>query len=273
MGKTGEHTIALSLDGLEAENGHIRLDDFLSQLRALQDAIACVDYEANGRSTLYCRVVDLSHSSPATVKLEIVLRDALRKSELKSKYRNSPEIVHHRFFDSLESIRTQGRKIENTTEETIDSFVELVNGLGRSFSKGFIFNGRAQVPLDVGLSENLDGLTKPGFVSTGSVTGNLLSISFTRGNKFYLYPQLGPTSIACHFDAELEKKARACIKRRVRVTGRKLFRPNTGLPFRVDVTEIEELRIPRTFIQIHAPRKAYKGEPAHEAIARLRNEW
>jgi len=273
MGRIGEHTIALSLDGLAIDNGHIRLDDFLSQLRALQDAISCVDYEANGRTTLYCRVVDLSHSSPATVKLEMVLRDSFRKAGLKSKFRNSPEIVHHRFFDSLKSIRTRGAKIENTSEETIDSFVELVDGLGRSFSKGEIFNTTAKVPLDIGLSENLDGLTKPGFVSNGSVTGNLLSISFARGNKFYLYPQLGPTSIACHFTEDLEKKARACIKRRVRVTGQKLFRPNTGLPFRVDVSEIEELRTPRTFIQIHPPRKPYKGEPAHEAIARLRNEW
>jgi hypothetical protein len=272
MNQPSEHTIALCLEGTDVDNKHVRLDDFLAQLRALQDALTCIDHEANGRTTLYYRVVDLRHSSPATVKIEPVLRESFRKAGIKSRYRNSPEIVHHRFFDSLRSIRFDGQTIENTTEETVDAFVELIDGLGKAFTTGSIFNNSAHVPLDVGLSENLDNLIKPGLVSRGSVVGNLLSISFARGNKFYLYPQIGPTSIACHFNEELEKKARTCIKRKVRVYGQKYFRPNNGQPFRVDVSEIEELRTPRTFIQLGERKHVFRGEPAHEAIARGRDE-
>ena len=272
MNTNNENTISLSLEGLAADNKHVRLDDFLDQLQSLQDALHCVDREANGKTTLYYRVVDLRNSSPATIKIEPVLKEPYRRSGLGSRYRNSVQVVHHRFFDSLESIRFNSVKIENTTEETVDAFMELIQGLGKSFSSGSIYNGSANVPLDVGLSENLESLIKPGFVSRGSVTGDLLSISFARGNRFYLYPQIGPTSIACHFSEDIEKKARSCIKRKVRVYGEKCFRPNTGLPFRVNVTEIEELKQPRTFIQLNS-RKTYRGEAAHESIARGRNEW
>jgi hypothetical protein len=272
MNAPREHTITLSLEGTPQDEKHVRLDDFMAQLRSLQDALTCIDHEANGRTTLYYRIVDLRHSSPATVQIEPVLRETFRKGGFRNKYRNSPEIVHHRFFESLESIRFQGKKIENTREETVDAFMELINGLGKAFSTGSIFNNSANVPLDVGLSDSLESLMKPGFVSHGSVMGHLLSISFARGNRFYLYPQVGPTSIACHFDDALEKKARACIKRQVRVFGQKYFRPNTGLPFRVDVSKIEELRLPRKFIQI-AGQKPFLGEPAHESIAKARDEW
>lgn len=271
MNHAGEHTIALRLEGTSADNRHVRLDDFLAQLRCLQDALDCIDQEANGRTTLYYRVVDLRHSSPATVTIEPVLREPYRKAGIKSRYRNSPTVVHHRFFNSLQAIRFRGEKIENTSEATVDAFVELIGGLGKSFDTGAIFNGNASVPLDAGLSENLDQLLKPGFVSKGSVIGELLSISFARSNRFYLYPLVGPTSIACHFNEELEKQARDCIKRKVRVFGKKFFRSSTDLPFRVDVTSIEELKQPRTFVQLG--KSVHRGEPAHEAIARGRHEW
>lgn len=272
MSQAEQHTIALSLEGTPEDHKHVRLDDFLVQLKSLQDALSCIDREANGRTTLYYRVIDLRHSSPATVKIEPVLREPFRKAGIKSQYRNSPSIVHHRFFESLESIRFKGTKIENTTEETVDAFVDLISGLGKAFSTGSIFNHSANVPLDVELSDNLEGLMKPGYVSNGSVVGNLLSITFARSNRFYLYPSIGPTSIACHFDDALEKRARSCIKRLVRVFGQKYFRPNTGQPFRVDVSKIEELRQPKTFVQLGERKKAYRGEPAHEAIARGRDE-
>lgn len=271
MNHAGEHTIALRLEGTDADQRHVRLDDFLAQLRCLQDALNCIDHEANGRTTLYYRVVDLRHTSPATVTIEPVLRESYRKAGVKSRYRNSPSVVHHRFFDSLRAIRFRGEKIENTSEATVDAFVELIGGLGKSFENGSISNSSSDVPLDVELSERLEHLLKPGFVSKGSVVGELLSISFARSNRFYLYPLVGPTSIACHFDEQLERQARDCIKRRVRVFGNKFFRPSTGLPYRVDVTSIEELKQPRTFVRLgKAP---HCGESAEEIIAGGRDEW
>jgi hypothetical protein len=54
------NTIALCLEGIEADHKHVRLDDFMSQLRALRDALSCIDREANGRITLYYRWLTLN---------------------------------------------------------------------------------------------------------------------------------------------------------------------------------------------------------------------
>lgn len=261
------------MEGTADDNQHVRLDDFLYQLKALQDALNCIDREIHGSPRLYYRVENLSHASPATVKLAPVLRPQFRKPGIGARYSHSIEAVHHRFFKSLHAIRFEGAEISETREETLDAFSELVSGLGNSFSSGAVFNSSENIPLDPVLHENLDNLTKAGFISRGDVTGQLLSISFARGNKFYLYPRVGPTSIACHFSDELEKKARACIKRSVRVHGKKFFRPNNGLPFKVEVESIEELTTVKGFAPFEEKRKRFRGVPAHESIEALRNEW
>lgn len=270
------NTISLTLEGVQADNQHVRLDDFVSKLRAIQDALNCIDREVNGKETLYCRVVDLSHSSPATVKLEVVLRKHLNNPKARAAYGGSPQIVHHRFFESLTSIRFKNERIENTSEETIEAFSELIDGLGDAFTSGAIYNGNASIPLDVGFSENLNNQFTPRYKSNGSVVGDLLAISFAKGSKFYLYPQIGPTSVACDFSKaspEIEKQARACIKKRVRVFGTKWFRPTSGLPFRVNVQRIEEIVRPKIFVSLSPKRSIHKGVSAHDSIAQLRNDW
>ncbi len=265
-----KNAITLCLEGVDTDRKQIRLDDFLAELHALRDALSCVDREANGKVTLYYRIIDLSHSSPATVTIQPVVKESLRRD---AKYRNSPAVVHNRFFDSLHSIRFKNDRIENTSEQTIDAFKELISGLGTAYSSGAICNDGAKVPLDAEMSENVDNLIKPVFVSRGSVMGQLLSISFARGSKFYLYPKIGPASIACIFGAGIERQAMRCVKRNVRVFGEKQFRPNSGLPFRVNVTKIEELKTPRAFVKLEDNRAIYNGLPAHESIEKDRNEW
>jgi hypothetical protein len=267
------YTISLCLEGTEADDQNVRLDDFVFQLKALQDALTCIDREVNDGVTLYYRLIGLKHDSPATVKVLPVLKPQFKKPKNRSKYLNSVENVHHRFFRSLDAIRFRSQRIDDTNEETVESFSELISGLGTAFSGGSIFNQSASIPLDAELHDNIDKLVKPGFISRGSVVGNLLSISFARGNRFYLYPDVGPVSIACHFPENMERKAKACIKRKVRVFGQKAFRANTGMPFRVDVQEIEEISVPRAFVQLAKKRRIHKGKPAHESIAEMRNEW
>ena len=263
------------MEGMATDKQHIRLEDFLCELKALQDALNCIDREVNGRETLYYRVVDLTHSSPATVRLEMVLREPFRKPTLRQKYANSVDFVHDRFFESLNAIRFKNERIENTREETIEAFSDLVSGLGSAFASGAIYNSAANIPLDAGLLDNINSQTKSGFKSNGSITGDLLAISFAKGNRFYIYPQIGPTSVACHFNdnEQMEKKARSCIKKRVRVFGEKFFRPSTGLPFKVIVQKIEEITPPKTFVTLNPERHTRVSVPSHESIANLRNEW
>jgi hypothetical protein len=267
-----KNSIAMQLEGSLTESGNLLLDDFLKQFKALEDALTAIDREVNGRAVLDYRIIDLTHSSPATMRIEPVLKEQYRKTK-NARYILAATYVHNRLFEDLATIRFKGLKPDNTREETFDALQGLIDGLGTRFSAGAIFNSAASVPLDVQLSDVFEKLSTPSFTSVGSVSGNLLTLTFARGSKFYIYPPIGPTSIACHFADDLEKLAKASIRKNVRVHGQKYFRHNTGHPFRIDVDSIEELRLPRTFVQLAQRKKPYTGEPADEEIARDRNEW
>jgi len=109
------------------------------------------------------RVVDLRHSSPATVKLEPVLGSRFRRLELRVDL-EIPETRSSRFFDSLEAIRFRGEVIENTTEETVYAFFELITGLGKAFTLVLFSITMPKFLWTLACPENLDNLVKPGCI-------------------------------------------------------------------------------------------------------------
>ena len=64
--------ISLSMEGPPSEDGHVRVDAFLREIQATISALGELDRQlsGHGRGTTYYRIVDLRHSSPATVVLE-----------------------------------------------------------------------------------------------------------------------------------------------------------------------------------------------------------
>ena len=64
--------IKFQLTGSNRDEQHVRLSDFIGQFYALKAAFANIEriISGNERSTVYFRVINLSHSSPATVELE-----------------------------------------------------------------------------------------------------------------------------------------------------------------------------------------------------------
>src|SRR5216683_101426 len=91
--------ITLKLEGLPEEDGHVRLSDLLAELQALKDALDNVDRMVGqtNDTILYYRVIDLKHSSPATVVLEPRLKPRKKKSPA-----NAVSERHHRFFQELD---------------------------------------------------------------------------------------------------------------------------------------------------------------------------
>ena len=72
----------MQLTGKHEDEQHVRLYEFIVQLNALRQALVNTDRIVNRQEkpTLYYRIVDLSHSSPASVVLE------------PAPYRNRPDI-------------------------------------------------------------------------------------------------------------------------------------------------------------------------------------
>jgi hypothetical protein len=265
--------IAMSLKGLDQEHGHVRLDDFLSQLAALKNALVCVDREINQKPVLYYRVVNMTHSSPVTITLEPMVKPKYHQGKNQGKFHHVPAMVHHRFFDELAAVRKNNTLPQGLSEQTFDAFNDLMESFGSGFDNGAIYNKTAKVELDVTLRDNLQNLTKPDFQSYGSVEGDLLGINLAHGQKFYIYPKVGPRSIACHFAKNQLGAAKRNLEQTVRVFGAKQFRLNRGVPFRIEVERIELVSPAGRISRLPLKRAVNRGDAADVLIAKDRDEW
>jgi len=266
--------IALKLEGPESEKGLIRLDDFLRELRALQEALESIDRDMNGRSTLYYRVVNLSHRSPAKVVIEPVLKQSLKGKRLGNRWGHLPKQIHHTFFETIHQIRDCEPVKMGVSEPVLDAISNLLAGLGKDFRGGSVANNKMKFQLDEQLKERVLDLLKPQFQSVGSVEGQLLALNLARGNRFYIYPEVGPRSISCQFPESLFDKAQAYIRKNVRVYGTKFFRENTGFPFKVvDVTRVELADANKPYPEFTPGPINVIGPAADAAIRDSREEW
>lgn len=267
--------IALKLEGPESEHGLIRLDDFLRELAALREALESIDKELNGKSTLYYRVVNLSHRSPAKVVIEPVLKKQLKSKVGRNRWGHLPEQVHHSFFQTVGYIQQDNRlKLESISEPVIDAIAGLLDGLGTEFISGSIANSHKKFKLDDALKQKVEKLLMPEFRSFGSVEGQLLALNLAKGNRFYIYPEVGPRSISCQFPEHLFEKAHAFLRKNVRVYGTKFYRESNGLPFTIrDVKEIELLEPQKPFPEFRPSPIKIIGKAADELIRESRDDW
>jgi hypothetical protein len=242
--KRNRPTITLKLRGTEPEGGLIRLDDFLRQLRALEEALTSLDRGEHGESTLYYRIVK-SQNSPSRIVIEPVLKPSLKGKGLGGRFSHYPRQIQHHFFNTIRSINedTAG---ELAGEPVVNAIADLLQGLGSEFETGELVNGKTRIKLDENFKEKVSNLIIPDHRSYGSVEGELLALNVSRGRRqFGIYPSVGPKSVLCTFPEHLFSEAYAYVRKRVRVYGTKLFRRDTGFPFKIeDVTGIELLKVP-----------------------------
>jgi hypothetical protein len=271
--------IALALVGPESERGLIRLNDLLSELTALRETLECIDRELNGKSTLYYRVVNLSHKgtlsrsrTPSTVVIEPVLKPAMKGPRTKNRYGHYPAKIHHAFFQTINHINEE--KPFRVSEPVIDAISSLLDGLGTEFVRGQIRNGKFKFSLDEELKGRVENLMRPEYRSFGSIEGQLLALNVARGNRFYIYPEVGPRSLSCKFPDHLFDEAKKLLRRNVRVYGTKLYRENTGFPFRVvDVESIELAEPSKPFPEFRPTQIEVEGPTADELVRESRENW
>jgi hypothetical protein len=263
------------LQGLESEKGFIRLDNLLSELAALQEALESIDREMNGKSTLYYRVVNLSHHSPAKVVIEPVLKQRLKTVRMGNRWGHLPEQIHHSFFETITYIKNDNQaRLAKVGEPVIDAIAGLLEGLGTEFKSGSIANSKMKFKLDDDLKQSVEKLLMPEFHSYGSVEGQLLALNVAKGNRFYIYPELGARSISCQFPEEMFEKAQGYIRKNVRVYGTKYFRESTGFPFTIrDVKDLELLEPSKPFPEFRPSPVKIIGKMADELIRESREEW
>jgi len=158
--------LTIRLEGSEADSGHVRLTDFLEQLEAVKEALKQTERLITGEHTasVYYRIIDLRHSSPATVVLEAV---SARPS-------NKPARVINTFIASMGTIQRMHRAPRRIDLAALQAYRNVGVPLERQrVGKVTLANTKRKVALDPRFSETVDEIIVPDEVEMGSISGRL----------------------------------------------------------------------------------------------------
>jgi len=112
----------------------------------------------------------------------------------------------------------------------------------------------------------------------GTVEGDLDQINVHKGiNIFYIYPQIGPNRVKCHFPESLLNDAKAAIGFQVAVVGLLKYQARSNYPNEINVEEIEvypdETELP-TMTDLRGLAPNATGElSSEEFVRKLRDAW
>jgi len=228
--------ISLQLEGLEGGN-NISLEDFVSELNALRRTLEQTDLAlTGGRKSMVWEVVDLTHSSPATVILEA------RPISDKPWAIIAQNSVTKVFNENLTLLENNKRLPDRFGINVLKAYQALVSPVkaGRLIATLRINDDIHPIIPELIISTT-DQIAKES-VSIGSYKGFLefLNIHGAK-SEFRIYPPAGPTFVTCVFDVSLLQVAQEAVGRNVLVHGKKIYHARSPFPYRIETESIEIL--------------------------------
>jgi len=223
--------ITIQLRGDPSDDDHLRLADFIAQLDTIRVALVSLEeHLTQTNRSVYYRVVDLKHSSPATVVLEPVSD---------SKSRDVSALVAHRFVDGLKRIK-QGEIPSDFSYEVLESFKKIAGPLKRKVSEVTISTDEERVEVTKSIESDIDRIVGPDEVVLGSICGTLEALNLhAQANIFRIYPVVGPRKVEGHFPNSLRQQAIAGIDHYVQVHGELRSKRNEKFPYAINVRDLE----------------------------------
>jgi hypothetical protein len=236
--------------GSDEDRGHLRLTDFIKQLELVRNALKQTERQMTGEEgRVYWRVVDLSHSSPATVTLEEVLpRPTVKQQRIREKMTReerkastAPPIID-RFMAAMSQIRARAVIPENRRDlSLLESYRELSSVTEQHVASFQIEAKKKKINIDATFRKNIDTIIGPDELMEGSLTGMVEAINIHKTLRFNLYPVVGPTKVTGEFSADIKREVINAIDRYVRVDGTLRYKGWAPYPHAIDVKTIEVL--------------------------------
>jgi len=228
-----KHNICITMEGSDAEGGHIRAGDFARTVERVIRMLSRLDNRAaagDRKNSFYLRVVDLSHHSPARVVMEQVLVDP--KTDRREK-------VARRFFEAMEAIQAE-ETVSMMDYSFLDTATELLTPVGKTMKSLSVSANGIQQLVDQGFRECLAKKLKPEETSYGFIRGMLEYVNI-HGKKpvFRIYPDVGPDQLSCRFESSMLTQAREGLGKFVEVRGDLHYKVIAQYPHAIDVREIE----------------------------------
>lgn len=266
-------TLTIQLEGSLDDNGNVRLEEFIEELGAIKAALKETERIVAGKSNvLYYRVIDLKHTSPASIRIEGVAP--------KREYQHVPRRVFRRFTTSLRMIQRRHTAPRDFDLQALEAFRNISSPLRKNIRKVTVVdddkNRKAQVN-----QEYDDALRKIiGYdqKERGSVMGRLEALNVhMHNNTFTLYPTVGPSKVTCKFRSDLRQRVLDYAGHYVRADGWVIYKSQGKFPHAMDVTGLKDFPsdVATKFSELRglAP-DATGGVSSEEFIRRIRDdEW
>jgi hypothetical protein len=223
--------ITLKLAGQD-ENNYILLGDYIEELEAVKSILHKIDLQlSDNKESVKYRVIGLSLRSPSTTKIEAV---PIREEEDRS-----AEIVEG-FYYGLESIVVKKQYPLKLDAPIVTAFQDLGKKLGSGISAITISGNGYKYDLPKDYKEIVEEIIGIDQYETGEITGEILRINLHRSpRQFYIYPAVGPTSVACNIRSDLLDDALKAVGKRAIVQGKMRFKKHSYFPHEIDVEKIE----------------------------------
>ncbi|MDB5972613.1 MAG: Uncharacterized protein JWQ90_5063 [Hydrocarboniphaga sp.] len=224
--------ITLVVDGLEKDNGDVRLEVFVEELQKLQAALARADKTSSGgKRRSYFAVVGLSHSSPATVELEARYTNGVP-------YALRGQAFSH-FFGLIDSVEN-GVIPDDVDYGLLEDLRALSAPVGTKLRAATLKIDSRIFSLTEKIAKKIDEHMADQEHCFSTVEGTLEKINIhAEANAFTIYPDVGAKRIACHFPPSLVDKAISAVSRRIAVTGLCAYRKFADFPHHINVDDIE----------------------------------
>jgi hypothetical protein len=219
--------ITLTIEGLVSDDGHVRLNDFVKQLRALEDLLKIGEKIFSNSVESYYRVVDLRHSSPATIVVEqvIVKPGSLQSPVIKSVLAAIKEVADEGVLDAYPELLRPMSKLARPVGYRLRSSTLSSNGQATSFTAK--------------LASKIDRMLEPEVSEFGEVKGRLERINFhASANRFHIYSDVGPRRVACKFPPRLTDQAERAVNKMITVEGELRYKASDAFPYSVEVQRI-----------------------------------
>lgn len=261
--------IKLVVEGVEKDDGDVRLDVFMSELKQLHNVLTHIDRSVgHGLNNSHFVVVDLSHSSPAMVEVEARMNRGRQDTR--------PQMIE-RLSQSIDSA-LRGEIREDTDFEFLSDLRGLAAPVGSTLKTAtLIFDGNS-FEITQELKKRIDFYFEEHESCVGTIEGMLERINVhADANVFTIYPDVGPKSLTCRFKPALVETAVAAVSKRVAVTGLAKYRKFMPFPYEIAVDDLEiygpEESLP-SFDDLRGMAPDATGEvPSEVFIARFRDDW
>jgi len=228
-----------------------------------------LDREANdGKAATYFRIAELSYSSPVRVVLE-------PQPLPKHSYAGQAIIAGlERVTEALEN----GADLSGVDADLLEDIRNLTRPVGKTVKYAALAFRDRTFDLTPKITSKVDAALAVDEECEGSIEGMLEQINLHHGaNVFYIYPEIGPKKVSCHFPVRLYDEAVSAVGRKVEVFGTLHYRIGAAYPHQIAVSQVEafppESELPDwEDLRGRAPNAT--GELSSEAFVReLRDGW